>query len=194
MVKPRRQRARFRVEDHAQLEALAFPARAEIVSLVAAHGPMTVAEMAQQLERQRPAVHYQVNILKEVDLLEEAGTRGTGREVQTVYRTPGRSMELVFNKHDPAVVELTVSHVKHLLQRAARTISQAFRSPAVEASGAARNTHLMTSLCRLDPERLAEVNRHIDALRDLCAAETLDSDGQLMLVTLALSPARPASS
>lgn len=188
MIGKSRQKARYRIRDRAQLEALVLPARSELMVVAGAHGPVTAAELAQLLGKQRPAVHFQINILCELGLLVNVGTRGTGRGAEALFQTPGRSMEVVFDKDDPEIVELTVAYAKQVLQRAVRMVSKAFRRPDVKTRGGSRNAHVMRATCRLDAVQLKAVNHHIDELGRLCSAGTLKGSGDLFVVSLALAP------
>lgn len=180
-----------KVRSNEQLEALVLPLRGEIVDTVAALGPLSVAEVARHLGKRRPAVHYQVNHLLELGLLLPAGTRGEGRKSEALFKTPGRSIGVVFDAKDPKNVEFTVACVKRALSRAQRVIAQAFTWPGIKTKGPGRNTHSSQVTCRLDAKQLAEVNECIDRLHALCAPTTLQAEGDLYLFTLAVSPLQP---
>lgn len=180
-----------KIRSNEQLEALVLPLRGEIMDTVGALGPLSVAEIAESLGKRRPAVHYQVNYLVELGLLFPAGTRGEGRKQEALFRTEGRLIAVVFDKDDPKNVELTVACVKRALGRAQRLLAKAFTWPGVRTRGPKRNTHSSQLTCRLDPDQLAEVNECLDRLRALCSPATLREEGELHLLTIALSPLEP---
>ncbi len=181
-------RRTYKIRSKEQLRTLVLPLRTEIVGIVAELGPHSAADLSDLLGKHRPAIHYQIQRLLEVGLLEVAGTRGTGRNAETLYQTPGKSMDVVHQPDDPAVVELTIRYAKSLLQRAGRVLARAFAAPGARTSGRHRDTHANQITCRLNRSQLEAVNECIEQLYELCAPETLRDEGDLFLVTLTLSP------
>lgn len=171
-----------------QLESLALPIRTEIVESVSFLGPSSVAEMARVTGQKRPAVHFHVRKLMEVGLLLEAGARGEGRRRQTLYKTPGTPVYAVYDRNDPANVELIAQYARNILSRAGRLLAAAFARGTRTPGGPRRETYATQRTSWLDAEGLAEVNALIEEIEGRMLPSSETSDRRLFSLTLTLSP------
>jgi DNA-binding transcriptional ArsR family regulator len=164
------------------------PLRLEIVDVVAHHGPCSIGDVANMIGRNPSTLYFHVNKLLETGLLIAAGERGSGRERETLYRTPGVPVNVVYDATDDNVVEATVRYATAILSRARRALTKAFRSRNVVTDGPQRNAHADQISCWLDKRELARVNRHLDAVRDIVTTGLHRRGTKLHLITVAIAP------
>jgi hypothetical protein len=181
----------YNIRSIRQLEVMALPIRTEIVESVASLGPCSVADLSRVTARKRPALHFHVGKLVEVGLLVEAGDRGEGRNRETLYRTPGFPVYIIYDRNNPKNIEMTTRYSKNLLTQAQRFLARAFRSTTIRTSGRRRDTYVTQMTSWLTAAELVEVNEHIKALHALMRPETAQKGKRLFRLTLALSPLHP---
>lgn len=193
---PERQAETYRVTDPEQIDAMASPARLEIIDAVRVLGPCSVAEVADLLGRTADSLYYHVRKLVEVGLLIPSGTRETARRDETLYRTPGRRMRLPHDPKDGELTELRLKAFAALLRLTERDHRAAFEKGLAKITGPRRNLVNARIKGWLNDEQLAEVHEHIDRILDIFhegAGTGADEDerGNLHAVTVFLTPIEP---
>ena len=180
----------FAISDRRQLEALASPARQEIIDALQALGPATVAEIAAELNRAPDSLYYHLRRLKKVGLVLAADPREDGIRPEMVYDLPGRPMRIEYGT-TPAVrraIGRTVSGVLRLADRD-------FQAALEQARRAERGPHDLLTGGRLKAwltdekiDRLQELLAEIDDLMDTA---TKTPDSRLVALTRVLVPLDP---
>lgn len=183
----------FRIRSLRQLEALALPVRTEIVETVSFLGPCSVGELARLLGRKRPVLHFHVDKLVGVKLLVRCGERGTGRQRETLYRTPGTPVFVVYDRDDPRNVELTARYSRNMLSHTTRLLARALRSRSIRTSGPHRDTYVAQMTAWLSDSELAEVNKLIERLHARLRPSPKTEGKKLCSFVLALTPLSPGA-
>lgn len=184
----------FRIRSLRQLEALALPVRTEIVESVSFLGPCSVGELARVLGRKRPVVHFHVDKLVDAKLLVKCGERGVGRRRETLYRTPGSPVFVVYDRDDPRNVELTARYSRNMLSRATKLLERALRSRSICTAGPQRDTYVAQMTTWLSDQELAEVNRLIEELHTRLRPSSETEGKKLCSFALVLAPLFPGAS
>ena len=178
----------------AQLEALTAPARHDILDRLIAQGPMTVADIAAALGRQRTAIYHHLRQMEAVGLIEAERPAAASRE-------PGRP-SLVYRAADPHIVATEASREptnRKLIARAARAATAqtardfeiALGSGARIMEGATRNHTFFRAVIAPSPERLARINALLLELQDLVLAPEAEPGALLSIAWITAPLARP---
>lgn len=80
----------LKIENQAQLKALAEPIKAQIVESLISKGELSVRAMADCLGFSAPRLHYHVRRLEELGLIAVSGQRQVGNLVERIYRAAAR--------------------------------------------------------------------------------------------------------
>ena len=174
-----------------QLQMLALPVRTEIVETVSCLGPCSVGDVARLLGAKRPAIHFHMRKLVRVGLLIEAGTRGEGRKRETLYRTPGFPIYVIYDRDDPQKVAITSMYVRNMLARSQRLLAQSFESGKFTTNGPLRDTYATQLTAWLSGDDLIELNRLLEKLTELLRPSEAIEGKKLHCLTLGLSPLHP---
>ncbi|HUR26756.1 MAG TPA: helix-turn-helix domain-containing protein, partial [Planctomycetota bacterium] len=134
---PARRRAGFvAIDRSSQLEALASPLRQEIVDVLDAAGPCSIAELAQRLGRPPDSLYFHLRRLVKTGLVVEVERRRAGRHAFVVVDVAGRPMRIDRAKARPAHMQAVVGGI---LRLAARDFRRGHGQTGTEVAGAARN-------------------------------------------------------
>jgi DNA-binding transcriptional ArsR family regulator len=189
----RQQRPLFPIRDRAQLEALASPARQEVVDGLQAIGPCSIAALAESLGRAPDSLYYHVRKLEKVGLVVARGTRDTGRREEALYDVPGR---LVLD-HEPRTKRergTLLGVVGSALRIGERDYRAAIESGrAIHARGPRRNAWGGRVKGWLTPGEVAQVRRHIEVLSELVTRGRKRPGAELFAVAFVLAPLAPTS-
>jgi hypothetical protein len=181
----------FDIKSHEQLREMALPIRTEIVEIVSFLGPCSIRELARYMGRKRPALHFHVARLMEVGLLLEAGDRGEGRRRESLYRTVGAPLYMVYDRDDPLNVDMTIRYSKNILSRAQRQLADSFSSTRAVTDGPERDTHATQMTAWLSKSELARLNKILGELGDLLKPSDKIEGRKLYSLTLGLAPIDP---
>jgi DNA-binding transcriptional ArsR family regulator len=183
----------YRIREAAQIEALAAPARQEIVDALAVIGPCSIAELALDLGRAADSLYYHVARLEVVGLVVPRGTDGAGVRERTLYDVPGSRLVIDHQPDTPRERRGLLALVSACLRIAERDLRRAFdgglavyrRSPRRNAWGARAKGWLTAA-------ELAELRGHLEAASDLLTRSKRRPDSGLHAVTFVLTPIAPS--
>lgn len=172
----------------AQRDALTSPIRLEILGLFTAPGPLSVRQLAERMGRSPSSVHYHVNLMVEVGLLREAGSRSRGTRSETLYEPVRRTVRFRGTPH-PGEADATLRTMAAAFRMAERDLEAALDGGG-DAGLMATRIHF-----RGDRELVSEVRRHLRAVLDLLEERAASSarprpDESVHSLTLALLPLR----
>lgn len=176
----------FLVKRVDQIEAFGSPAKKEILLYTSAAGPCSVPEMAEALGRTVTSLYRHVHQLVELGLLLEAGTARTIRRDKTIYTTPARHMRLHYDPASPKTVNAMCKAINSHCRAVGRGMTRAFQSGLGRTSGGGRNVYFSSEKGWVTPERLAEINEHIEAINGLLQAEREGDATELASVTVSM--------
>lgn len=149
------------IDKPAQLRALASPLRQELLDLLEAAGPLSIAELGAQLGRAPDALYFHVRRLVRVGLVREHGRRRDGRHACALYDAIGRPLRIDRQKARRRELDAVVGGI---LRLAARDYRRASASGRAVAQGAARNHCGARVRGWLDGAELARVNALLEEL------------------------------
>ena len=174
-----------------QIKALASPVRHEIADCLAAGGPMSVAELAGELERTPQSLYFHVQGLLDVGLIKVAGERVLPRHVETLY-IASRELRLRYDHHDPDCRDALSAMAASIHRVSTRDFKRGLESASAQTSGKHRNLWAARILAWVSPEELAQVNALLNSLVDLLSTrwDSTKTERVALQWTLAPMPAR----
>lgn len=156
------------ITDYAQIEALAHPARHEIVDRLSALGPIGARGLAEAIGRKVTTIYHHLQLLERVGLIEVASieTADSGRPF-AIYRTLARRMRLTRALKDKTLRRPLAKWAKVVGIEAARQYAKALDEEDFSFNGPSRNMWLYRVVCSPSPKRLARINELLEELAEL---------------------------
>ena len=173
-----------------QLRVWTVLPRPEIVDVLLANGPMTVAELAPVLARKPKGLYYHLKALEEAGLVEVKETRRATRREEAVYGLVSRSMRMSEDLSDPAYRQAMQDSVASTF-RAAERMNQRLLDAVETHPELYGQSTILTTIARLRPEDLEKVLRLAKDLHAQAKAAHDPTNAQPVLVTLAVLPVAP---
>jgi helix-turn-helix protein len=183
-------RQTYWIDDRRQIAALASPLRQEIVDVVTAAGPCSIARMAAALGRPADRLYFHVRQLEAVGLLHHNGTVGNGRSSAALYDVPGRPLRIRYDRCDKARVRAIGAVQDGALRLARRDIRRAMGSPSSVVTGPLRDTWGGRSRGWVTPPQLRRLNRLIEQMINLVRSGDARSGAKPVAFTFVLAPPR----
>ncbi len=175
----------------AQRKALASPIRQEILGHFAGAASLSVTELAERMGRPATALYYHVSQLEDLGFLETAGERRKGKRYEHLYRPTAERFEIAA-PGNPAAHEDAIKAIEGAQRMAIADMRDALESGDAREEGPDRNLIAFRLQGQLDPDTLAQVNEHIDAILDMASRSCRDAassdDAEFISLTLALMP------
>jgi predicted transcriptional regulator len=169
-----------------QLAALTSAARQEIVDVLTQMGTVSIAELAETLDRPPDALYYHLHILVRAGLVESAGSRKTGRREETLFRAVARNLridyELARRTNEKALAAVAGS----MLRLGIRDFRRAIRNQSVVVSGKDRELWAARKTGWLRKSDLHSVLASIERLSQSVSKPS--GSGQLYGITILLTP------
>lgn len=183
----------YDITDPEQLEALASPARQEIVDTVIALGRCSIREIAEALGRPADGLYYHIRALVQVGLLVEASSRTTGQREEALYAAPTRGiMRLRYRPEDAEHSAAVRRIVSGMLRSAERDFGAGLDPAIARCAGGRRNITASRQKAWLGREELGEVNALLARLQQILQDATPEDGGDLVSLTCVLAPIEPA--
>jgi DNA-binding transcriptional ArsR family regulator len=152
------------------LRLLTDPLRMRVISAFAdrADAPLTVKQLATQLEVRPTRLYYHVNLLEEHGLIKVASSRVVSGIVEKSYIAAARSFTIdrELLKVSPAGREATAASIMALMQSTAVEIAESIETAAGQEQDERRQMHIGKSGAHLSPEAHAEFFRRLNDLLD----------------------------
>ncbi len=173
--------------------AIASPLRLEILGLFVSRDPMSIAEMATLMNRSPGSLYHHVRILEQAGILKQAGTRLKGKRHEALYLPTARGFVFDTSTGGEEAINSAVKLMATNFRAAERDLEASLRSDQGEEEFYAYRLHF-----RASPERLAEINEHLNAVLALISpsertAAEFGPDDQHVALTLALLPIKGRS-
>jgi DNA-binding transcriptional ArsR family regulator len=173
--------------DPRELEVVANPRRQDMLARLAASGPLSIRELAEQVGARPTALYHHLEKLVAVGLVVEAGTRVRNRRREQLYETVAHRLRLARAHRDPAHAE----SVARIVAAQTRQLSRDFRlgqaSPARLDDGDARNLTFFRLVGRPSPGQLARINACLGEITELLW-EADDGDAEPVVFGCVLAP------
>jgi DNA-binding transcriptional ArsR family regulator len=175
---------------HAALEAMASPARLEILSALD-DKPKTTQELAERLGRSRQSLYYHLAVLEQAGLVATEAPVAGGRE--RLFRLKSKRVAVGGLRESAYNRKAGAKAIQAILRLTAREATAALEDPATRFDGALREMVGIRGKARLTAAELRRANKLIDQLVALLMEAKEGSPANpLYAVTLVLTPAREA--
>lgn len=182
------------IEGEAQYRAFSSPVRQEILGFFSSGRALSVREVAERMGLPPSAIHYHVGLLAESGLLKKSGERREGRRREAEYSMVAEAIAVPVHSPPPADGEdtLAVKTMASAFRMAERDIKTALAEDTVRREGEDRNFYAIRTHLRLNPQEMAELNRHLDSMLGVVLEsirrEEPQADDEFVSLTLALVP------
>lgn len=158
--------------DKRQLQATISSRRHDIVDRLAASGPLSIRELADQIGAQPSGLYHHIEKLLKVGLVVEAGSRVVNRRRERLYGTPARRMRgigaLSANKYPKIISDIVAGITRQMARDFAAGIGTS--SKAVEGEG--RNLGFFRLVGRPSPAQLARINANLAEILEVFYASS----------------------
>jgi DNA-binding transcriptional ArsR family regulator len=152
------------------LRLLTDPLRMRVISAFAdrPETPLTVKQLATQLEVRPTRLYYHVNLLEEHGLIKVASSRVVSGIIEKSYIAAAKSITIdqELLKVSPAGREATAATLAALMQATANEIVAAVEYAAPQEQDDRRQMHIGKSGAHLSPEAHAEFYKRLNELLD----------------------------
>lgn len=188
----KRQRPRGRISETRQIDALASPARQEIIDTLEAAGPSSAAELGALLGRAPDSLYFHLKQLETVGLVKHT-ERDIGRgRTEAVYAPTSNDLRLsqaVFSpENNPSLIRL----LRSMFRITTRDLEDALETGLARVRGKKCNFRAARLKAWLTPEQIVEVNEHMDAIMAVMRQGERPAGGQLHAVSVAMTPVAPS--
>jgi len=160
----------FTIANLETLRMLTDPLRMRLMSAFAdqPETPLTVKQLANQLEVRPTRLYYHVNLLEEHGLIKVASSRVVSGIIEKSYIPAARSINIdqELLKVSPAGREATAATIQALMQATAVEIASSLDSAAAASEDDRRQMQIGKSGAHLTPEAHAEFFKRLNELLD----------------------------
>ncbi len=146
------------------MRALASPTRHAVHQVILNQGEASVREIAAQLGRHPASLYKHIDHLEQVGLIEEVGTKATGKRDARVFASV--RWWIKYDRNDPELIDALNAYVQAQLRDAGRKIADSFERGAI-TKGVGRDTHFGSVFGWLTKDELTELNDLLDAISAL---------------------------
>jgi DNA-binding transcriptional ArsR family regulator len=185
-----KQDLRGRIDRPAQVRALISPTRQEIVDVLEAAGPCSIARLAELLHRPPDSLYFHVRRLLKVGLIIETERHKQGRHVFAVYDVMARPLTLAY---EPPVRPIDVIQVVTAAVRLGiRDFRRSFDPPTAAdraVTGGTRQVWGGRAKGWVSPKQLAQVNHLISQLLAIVRAGEPAVGAKAISFSFVLAPA-----
>ncbi len=180
---------RLVIERAPQFRALNSLVRQQMLSTLRLLEPCSVGEIAARLGRQAETLYYHMDILVDAGLVRSAGTRPAGRRDEALYEVAADRLQYHPTRRTPAFLRELRRTYATTLRTTERRLLEAVGADGEVREGNGKNMRVQAYTARLTPAQLDELNRRLDAVRELLLERSGEDDGEAHQVLLVMSPA-----
>lgn len=181
----------YRISRFDQIQALAAPARQEIIDALISSGPASATDIAAALGRAADSLYYHIRKLEKVGLVVVVETRRCGRRDEAVYDVPGRPMRIDYDLSDRRVAAAVVDIMGAMLRITQRDFSEAVAEGTAKIGGPHRNLWGGRVKGWISKAGLREINRHLRRVSEIVLSPDREAEGGLHSLTFVLTPLEP---
>lgn len=176
-----------------QRSALASPLRLEILGLFTKQDPLAISDMAALMGRSAGSLYHHVGLLEKAGLLKRSGTRPKGKRHEALFLPSATRIQMEAHPADGTGPDLVVKTMAAAFRMAERDLEAGLRNRTCRTEGPDRNLYATRMHMRLSPQALGKLNKKLQAIEDLLAAEGArdpqpSPDDHHLSLTLALLP------
>lgn len=186
-------KATKKIENRDQRTAVASPLRLEVLGLFVSEDPLSISDMAVLMNRTPGSLYHHVRILEEAGFLKKTGTRPKGKRHEALYLPTASRFEYDTSSGEEDAIVNAVKLMATGFRMAERDLEAALRSENRPMEGSESDFYAFRVHLRASPERLTQINKHMNAVLDLLKPNEKSSsefgpDDQHVSLTLALLP------
>jgi len=170
-----------------QLAALSSPVRSQIVESLSVHGPSSVRQIADRLDRLPESLYYHLRPLVEVGIVVLKEKRKVRRRTEAVYQLAARRLVIDPRQRSDAYIEALARTCSALLRLAERNYQAAVKQGGFALAGSRRSLMARHYTLRLSRARLAQLNRLLDRVAGMYGRQEDANEGDPYCVTIVLS-------
>lgn len=170
-----------------QLELLVSARRGEIVDYLAGTGQATIKQVADALGMRPSALYHHFQLLEEVGLVLDAGTRMEHGKPARLFKTPGVQMRWGIGLLDPKHAKLWHKLNSAQARQSERDFRRGLKSKEAVTEGPGKNLRTFRIVGRPDEAALAKINEHLEAIAEL-VWDSADGDGPPIAVSCVVAP------
>ena len=167
---------------------LAFPLRVEMIEQIRNLGPVSIAQLARQMDRSPNSLYYHVRALAKAGVLVVRGSRRGVRRSEAVYDLAATRIAMACSTASPADREAAIRNVSALLRLAGREFRRAIDSTDAVSSGLPRNICGRRFRAWLRDQDLIRVNRLLDRIDRILVQANKRRKGRPFALTTVLVP------
>lgn len=170
------------------IDAVASPARLELLTVLGSLGRATVRELAERVGRAPSSLYYHLEALVRAGAVAVVERRARGRTREAVYAPAARRVALAPPPGSPRAVAATRRALGAMLRLTGREVGRALQREDVRREGPARElvgTRLKARLTRAD---LEQVHRHLARIEAVFQRGARRRAGRLYAWTSVLAP------
>ncbi len=172
----------FHVRDEPHFETIGSAVRLEMLEYFRSRGPMAVSELSALMDRPADGLYHHLKKLESCGMVRVVGARQAGRQIERVYDAAADEYRVAEDsEHLVRIWRLISSHAE-------RQLAAALEDGLVHYRGESRNSSMRVETAQLDPQALAEVLAHLDAIRAVFSRSRTQTDGEPFTLTFALTP------
>lgn len=171
-----------------QLRALASERRLQIFSVLARHGPLSIADLADRLSAPASGLYHHMHRLMVAGLVEEARREASGRRHKQLYRAAARQISSAQALRTKPGRAAFAQAARRFLAAAEKGFADALLRGEGATEGARRDTMVRRIHVRLGARDLAQLNARIDGLIEEALAHSKDA-GPGIELTVVMNPA-----
>lgn len=174
------------IERADQLKCLTSPVRMDIIDHLSGRPPTSIKELASEIGRQASSIYHHVQLLVDVGLVVEGGTRVVNRKSEKLYVTAAprmRARKALGDKRNAAVMREIVGA---LCREAERDFSRGLDRGG-PTQGPQRTLGFFRQVSRTSKASLKRINALLDEIAEVLW-EDPDPDGELVALTWTMSP------
>jgi predicted ArsR family transcriptional regulator len=173
--------------DAKQIAALVNPRRAEIFQVLAACGPLSVIELANNLSLRPTALYHHLDVLVSAGVLSTIDGRASGKGRPAVLYEACKVLQFIQALGETRTRRSVEKIVSASANKAARDLNAALAGKKV-LSGSQKNVAFFRALFAPSKKNLARVNALLDELQDMALASPKASKDELLAITWFVSP------
>ncbi len=182
-----RTRGTYVIRRAEQLAALGSPVRWAIGESLSVHGPSSVGELADRLDRVPESLYYHVRALVDVGLVLVDHRRKATRRSEAVYRLVAPRLVLDPLQRSAKYIEALAETCATLLRQTERSYRAAVAKGGITLSGPRRNLMGRRATVRLSRKGLSELNRALESVYDVLDRYKDAQSGDLHSLTMVLA-------
>jgi predicted ArsR family transcriptional regulator len=176
------------VTDGRQVEAIAHPARQEIVDRLVAAGPMSARELAASIGRNVTTLYHHLKNLEEVGLIEQMSSEALARgRPYVVYKPIAPRIRLIRASADPELRGPMSKWARVVGAQVAKEYIKGMVHPEARIDGQARNLYLGRAVIAPSSKRLKQINKLLNELSELMLTQD-PTPGPMLSIGWFLAP------